>query len=600
MATMYPRQVEASAQEGEILVYEELQKLPEDWVVIHDCWQHYRTGKRYVNCEADFIILIPRYGLVTLEVKDWSVPVRIHEGEWQHQHKGTWVGMGYKRSPLNQAHLAGRETVKHLRIRNILPQTFEHRSLAILLKQVPEELNTPIAEDASIIRRAGDPAVASLYICGVDALRDGLQQRLQRLFSRKHDYMTPELMQLIVNHLVPCQYFRIDIATYNAMMERASAPIRRLLPMLELSRGGILVEGCAGSGKTVMACTEALRLAQRMEAEGRSGRILILCFNRNLARELTQLPALAEHLGGEQPRLDISTLHSYCIDRYLKPQGKEAQLLNFSGGEILTQAALEYVSPQLQPSYEAIFVDEAQDFRREWWEHVIHPLLLPGGRLYVFADANQNIFCGEAALPALPTQVQLSTNLRNVRQIAALSTALLPEEARMEALDIDGVGVAITEGRDEPEERARLASRAIATLRETYHVLNRDIVVLSPWRSNNRRCSLSLIPEVAAPPAIAYEDVASAAERHNSCKGHDAARVLGETIRAYKGLEAPFVILTDIPSEEAGQEAYFTRNDLYVACTRATVGLIIIPTAAAESELRALDRLSQKPPTEPS
>ncbi len=593
MATMYPRQVEASAQEGEKLVYAELQKLPEDWVVIHDCWQQYRTGRQYVNCESDFIVLVPRLGLVTIEVKDWNVPVRIHEGEWQHQHGVRWVGMGRKRSPLNQAYLAGCETVRHLRMRNILPYKFEYQCLAILLRQVPEELNTPIPEDCTIINHAGDPAVESLYVCGVRALQDNLQQRLENLFFRKNDTMTPELMKLIVDHLVPSQYFRLDIATYNAMMERAAAPIRRLLPMLEPSRGGIRVEGCAGSGKTVMACSEALRLAERMESEGQPGRILMLCYNRNLARELSQLPALAEQLSGDAPRLEISTFHSYCVDRCLRPQGQES-LLNFAGGEILTQEALDFVAAQQGPRYDAILVDEAQDFRREWWEGVILPLLRPEGRLYVFADANQDIFLGGQSLPDLPTRVQLSANLRNVRQIAALSAAILPEGTDMKALDIDGVGVFITQGSDDPAERAALASKAIAGIRETYHVLNRDIVVLSPWRSSNHRCSLPLIPEVAAPPAIAYEDVSAAALRHNSCKGHEAPKILGETIRAFKGLEAPFVILTDIPAEEEGLTAHFTRNDLYVACTRASVGLIIIPTLAAEQELRALANQSQR------
>ncbi len=597
MATMYPMQVEESAQAGEKLVYAELKKLPEDWVVIHDCWQHYRTGRHYVNCEADFFVLVPGQGLITIEVKDWNVPVRIHEGEWQHLHGSTWVGMGRKRSPLNQAYLAGAETVKHLRRRNILPQKFEFQSLAVLLSHVPEELGEPVKEDWDIISSSGDPAVSSLYLCGIESLRDGLQSKLEKLFVHNNDTMTPALMKLIVDHLVPTQYFKLDIATYSAMMERAAAPIRQLLPMLEFSRGGIHVEGCAGSGKTVMACSEAVRLANRMQQEGSDGRILMLCFNRNLARELAQLPALAEHLHGEPPRLDISTLHAYCIDRYLRPQGQEG-LLNFSGGEILTPAALACVSAQLRPTYDVVFVDEAQDFRHEWWEHIIHPLLRPGGRLFVFSDVNQNLFLGDSPLPDLPTRVRLSTNLRNVRQIAQLSAAILPEGTQLNTIDIDGVGVAIMPGSDDPQARAALASRAIEVIRREYGVPNRDIVILSPWRSNNRRCSLAFIPEAASPPTTAYEDVDAAAERHNSCKGHQAPRVLAETIRAYKGLEAPFIILTDIPSEEEGREAHFTRNDLYVACTRASVGLIMIPTAAAEKELRELDARCKIAPRE--
>ncbi len=594
MATMFPREVDAKAQEGEKLVYAQLQKLPADWVVIHDCWQHYRTSGDYVNYEADFIVLVPGLGLATIEVKDWNVPVRIHEGEWQHCHAGIWKGMGRKLSPLNQAFLAGKELMAGLRRRGLFPPKgrYEMRSLAILLNQVPEGLSDPIAADAEIIRHSGDPAVESLYVCGYDALCEGLQERLEKLFVFGNTNMTSELMQAICSFLVPSLLFRLDIAGYAAMMARAAAPIHRLLPMLDGSRGGIRVDGCAGSGKTVMACAEVARLASEWESAGSAGRILLLCFNRNLASALARSPQLAPFTRGEEPRVDVLNLHALCIERYLMPQGR-LDLLNTGGGDVLSAAAVNYVAHQLNPAYEAIFVDEAQDIRRDWWEQIIFRLLKPGGRLRIFADVNQNLFRQGNELPDLPTRVTLSSNLRNVRQIGALSSMLLPEENRMELLTLNGPGVNIMPGSDDASERARRVEAVMLTLQQHYGAAPRDIVVLSPWQRANERCSLGLIAGIAAPPPE-RELPEAVQERHIACRDFDASLSLGDTIRAFKGLEAPFVILTDIPSRAQGERSYFSRNDLYVACTRARFGLIVVPTSEGEAEMREL--LSQCAP----
>ncbi len=585
---MYPMKVEAQAQCGEQSVYEELSRLPDDWVVFHDCWQHYRHEQEYINYEADFIVLVPRLGIVCIEVKDWAVPVRIEQGEWQHLHHGEWRGMGRKRSPLNQAFLASKELARGLRRRGIFTPygRYEVRCLAILLNQVPPGMEQPIREDAAILRQSGDPALDTLYICGRDALCHGLRERMESLFIYNNDSMTPELMREVVNFLAPSLLFKLDVASYTAVMERAAAPVHQLLPMLDGSRGGILVEGCAGSGKTVMACAEAARLAAAFEAAGSEERILLLCFNRQLAAALADSPQLARWTQGETPRIDISTLHAFAIDRYLRPQGLE-HLLNTASGDILSTEAVQAVAQQLEPRYAAIFVDEAQDFRRDWWDAIILRLLLPGGRLRVFADTNQNLFrrSEASALPDLPTRVNLSTNLRNVRQIAALSSVMLPEGLRMDMLPLSGPAVAIAPGSDDPAERAELATAMLAAIRRQYHTRNNEIVVLSPWRTANPRCSLPRIANLDAPPAE-REEAESALARHRRCRLLTAPRVLGDTIRSFKGLEAPFVILTDLPPTSEESHSWFTRNDLYVACTRARYGLVIIPTVAAEAEIR--------------
>ena len=49
------------------------------------------------------------------------------------------------------------------------------------------------------------------------------------------------------------------------------------------------------------------------------------------------------------------------------------------------------------------------------------------------------------------------------------------------------------------------------------------------------------------------------------------------TIRSFKGLEADYVILTDIPKPTDDPTSGFSYDDFYVGCTRAKYGLYIVP-----------------------
>ncbi|WP_245603640.1 DEAD/DEAH box helicase [Intrasporangium oryzae] len=77
--------------------------------------------------------------------------------------------------------------------------------------------------------------------------------------------------------------------------------------------------------------------------------------------------------------------------------------------------------------FDAVIVDEAQDFADHWW----HPLMKAlkdeeEGGLYVYSDENQRIFArfGRPPVPLVP--LVLDHNLRNTRQIAKAFAPLAP------------------------------------------------------------------------------------------------------------------------------------------------------------------------------
>lgn len=587
MAQMYPRRVAANTQFGEKLVYAELEKLPDDWVVFHDFWEHYRDHNgQYVNYEADFVVLVPDFGYVVLEVKDWP-HARIVNGMWES--KGSyagadWVRMGHKVSPLHQADIACQRLKTGLSEAGIFPKERdwqpERRCMAILTTCIPEEFDTaPVAEDARLANRTNLP-LTTLYVCGEEALRHGLKERILSLFVKRRRlgrHMTAEMMAAITSYLAPSLYFRMDLQNYLRLMDEAAAPLQELLPLLEESKGGIHVEGCAGSGKTVLATREAARQAANLPRDGKH-RLLMLCYNHNMANALRRHPELL----AQADVLTISNFHEYCEHTLLGPAGQSGLMDRSGEGDPLSDAALAYLSEHTAdaPVYDAIFVDEAQDFRSAWWK-LIERWLHPEGKLYIFADSRQKLYAHRGPLPSLPTRIRLRRNLRNAREIAEYSAAYLPEPRRTESLNLCGTAPLILPGTDDPQERAECVRACIRHIRDNnnLHVPNRDIVVLSPWSSRNARSCFPHLTDI-----LDFADHAETAEeireRHLRCDRLDSKKILGDTIKSYKGLESAYIILTDICAEDESHG--FNLDAFYVACTRAKFGLCIVPTKSGE------------------
>lgn len=586
MARMYPAQVSPLAQHGEKLVYEALSTMPEDWVVFHNVTEHYRAGDDYVNYEADFVVLVPNRGFVVIEVKDWS-HARIVHGVWQCKGRfdtDSWISMGSKTSPLHQANIARNRLAKGLVAANVISpipqQQPEHRCMAVLTNSVPPNFDEAANEDIRLSRRNNLP-LDSLYLCGEDALFNHLQERIESLFVRRNKlgkYMSPAAVDAITDYLAPSVTLQLDLGNYMNTMERAAGNIFDMLPMLHESTGGILTEGAAGTGKTVMAPREMQRLATTLPADKS---LLMLCYNNNLSNSLQD--AIPQE--GVLADITISSIHNFLIDHIIRPAGREDLILYDGNTPYLNEDGFAQILQQQMPlpRFDYIFVDEAQDFKDIWWK-IIRGMLRPDGKFYIFADSNQDLYHRSAYMPQLPTRLRLTTNLRNANEIADFSATMLPQEQRPQSLPFNGAKMLIAPGCDDAEMRAAYVSGFIKKIKtETdIAVRNRDIVVLSPWRHTNERCSLRYADELDY--ALGSENAEETRARHARCAAPDAEKILADTIKTFKGLEAPYIILTDVQDEHESKG--FCLSDFYVACTRAKFGLYIVPTVAGERMIR--------------
>ena len=123
------------------------------------------------------------------------------------------------------------------------------------------------------------------------------------------------------------------------------------------NRRRVVVNGCAGSGKTTMAVEQAKRLAQQ------GFRVLLTCFNRNLAEYIRSDDSLPKGV-------DVRHFHGLCttmanraglLSKLQQGQGTQ-NWYDRTLPDILLEA-VDLVGSQ----YDAIVVDEGQDFQTHWW-----------------------------------------------------------------------------------------------------------------------------------------------------------------------------------------------------------------------------------------
>jgi len=321
------------------------------------------------------------------------------------------------------------------------------------------------------------------------------------------------------------------------------------------------VTGPAGSGKTMLA----IALAKRLATAGH--RTLLLCFNRRLA----------EHLRASVdgvPRIDASHFHRLCAE-LAKEAGLEVPEVAGAGpGDPLFEhrlpEALAEAASRLGPRYDAIVVDEAQDFREWWWPALLSLHVDPDeGLLYVFADDNQNLYGGTRdTLPIAPEHHvgPIAHNLRNSKQIGEFVSVFYEGAEEPIARGPDGDPVQIL-GYEDDEELAHLLAVVLRNLVEQEHVPLEDIVVLTPSGTGKSRLR-----------ALGSVDGFRLSETV------EPNTVLATSIHAFKGLERPVVILAELGDKHLEDLDRY----LYVGGSRARNHLIVLAAEPVARRLRTL------------
>ncbi|HBZ58677.1 MAG TPA: hypothetical protein DEO49_05985 [Sutterella sp.] len=151
------------------------------------------------------------------------------------------------------------------------------------------------------------------------------------------------------------------------------------------------MRGPAGSGKTIVLVERAARLL----AQGKS--VCCLTYNKTAAVYLmdllvASLESKGMHLHQVNDRLRVQHFHGLCrtVCRCPSKSPDNAHLQEWVS---MVEGRLRSCSGHER--FDAVMIDEGQDWRKEWW-NIVDLLVAPRGEVLMSADATQNLY-GRAA-----------------------------------------------------------------------------------------------------------------------------------------------------------------------------------------------------------
>lgn len=535
---------------GELLLYELLQQLPDDYYVFHSThWNEQRrrneySARKYVQWgEADFTIFHPSYGFIVFEVKDGLISFSRERG-WIQTNRSN--GTDKTIDPMDQAERSKYYFLDRIKARfgGQSPYTFCSAVWFTAGDRANIEGNLPLNYKEEIILWSNDlQSVAAAEM----AIR-----RIYRFYDVRKVEPSEEMTSKVLDTLTPefgvVQTMRSRTLAVKALFRRMTTEQMYLLDYLE-EQEEAAIHGVAGTGKTVLAVQKAKSLAQ-------TDRVLFLCFNRFLKTRL------------EETCPDSTSISFFTLDGLV---GAFTGAFSQSPDE-RTDAISEFLMDwdEYELPFKHIVVDEGQDFA-DIHLQLLHDIAQAHhGNFYVFYDRNQFVqgLRYPEWLDKMDCRLVLSRNCRNTKEIAITSTRPIGiDENRIRMRresTVDGVikpNLFFVEDKSTLKEYlGRLIRKYIAA-----GLAGTDIVVLSMKPEGK-----SILTE--GDFQLPGNCILTKSQNNNG--------ILFTTVRKFKGLEAMAVICIDIDSETFENDR--NRNVFYVGTSRAMSYLDLITTTSPE------------------
>ena len=565
MARMYPTPTQPDTEsQAERDLYTEFQRqLDDSYTIIHSATWQYIEGQRRVprNGEADFVILHPTKGLLIVEVKGGSITRDAQTDTWTSTSRNNQT-FDIK-NPFEQAKRSMFTILNDLKKDSKLPRGFASGHIVTF-------------PDCTITGALGIDMPREIIIDQHDMVR--LAEWIEATYAYYRGRQSTQNVQLgrgtidlIRQRLMP------DVEIHPVLwgdFQRERQEIIRLTSeqfhVLELlgyhNRARIC--GPGGSGKTLIALEKARRLAAQQF------KVLYTCYNTALADDIrTKM--------GANATFDIIPFHQLCgkllKSANIKPSGQREP--NYFT-ELLPNALLDALDT-VTTRYDAIIVDEGQDFLDAWWLPL--QMLLANdaeGVLYIFYDDNQRIYSQERNWP-ISQVFPLTINCRNTQAIHRTLTKFYTG-APIRVQGPQGRPVSVIRYGAQAEQGS-VVGKLLDRLVLQEQVPAKEIVVLSPF---------------TALKSPLWRDPPAGQIRLTELWPPERNRVHYATIHSFKGLERSVVVLADVEAWRQDMRDELTAL-LYVACSRACHHLYIIQPKKLPPDKRDLLDFSKVATIEP-
>lgn len=568
MAIMIPSVISPEVKSNaERKIFEWFQNAPgtDKWIVLHSLG--ITTHSKVIYGEIDFLVLAPKLGIFALEVKGGRV--RRENGIWYFTNRYGKTN-SKARGPFEQARDGIFSIVDEMKKRTDI----EHRYVGNVLfgygVMFPDiEFNSlGIEEEQWQIFDSRDGSNVKQFI---KRLSDGAKAKWEALYGPVSGSKLPDSAG--VKYIASLLRGDFDCAiSMSAQLRNASDSLialtkeqYRCLDQLD-DNPRCLIQGPAGTGKTLLAIEEVKKSAARGE------KVALFCFNANLADWLSSY--FADMPDTVRPQY-VGTLHKYMtqvaneaavLPAYPHDPDKVQQYYQTDLPEAAAIALLDGGEP-----YDKIVVDEAQDLIRDTYLDVMGSCLKKGlsrGSWTMFGDFSmQAIYSdgvsGTKMIEKLEEQTsfirfKLTINCRNTkpicREIETVTGFKAPHElwTKVDGPPVQYITWSTMEG------QCRKLKALLKQLADA-HINPEQITILSPRKREDSVVSILdgyMVKNFRVPTGT----------NTTFC-----------TIQAYKGLENTVIILTDI-------ESFSSDKLMYVGLSRACSGLFILETDAAKRE----------------
>ncbi len=398
------------AHESERVVWDLVQRQKDaDWVVLAN--QRLTTAKK--DHELDLVVLMPGEGVVVVEVKGGSVWVD-EQGQWRQGNR-----RDNRIHPVDQAR-DGKYALREYVERDPRWRDSSRRRIrwghAIVLpfSNLADDFATPDCPRWTISGRGDLDHLA-------ERLRD-VVARQETACRRPDEDDLYLVVEILAGRSLPLHDVAAEADDREAVADRLTQEQAALLSVTRLVNR-MEIRGGAGSGKTILALTQAKDLT-RGQGERRSQRVALVCYSIGLSQYFRrQLAGVPRHhrpafVGSFEDLANAWGIDTASHDR------NDADFWERDLAARMTEIAASLPDGK---KFDAVIVDEAQDFADHWW----HPLMKAlrdedEGGLYVYSDENQRIFARFGQPPVPLVSLVLDHNLRNTQQIARAFGPLAP------------------------------------------------------------------------------------------------------------------------------------------------------------------------------
>jgi hypothetical protein len=531
-----------------------------DWIALHsfDIAKH----ETKTSGEVDMILIVPDAGILFLEVKGASVSR--NGGKWLYED-----GRAPDAGPFVQASLAMHS------IRKLLSKSFPESSGLMFFSAVvfPDfDFNLPASplewHEWQVIdrKKLNSGNIASLFRGLLEKAHKHMASVGKRWYDSERSRPTGAMCERLAAFLRP--NFALGPSDRSAIrfIEETikSYTIDQLMALDAFDDNDrMLVTGPAGTGKTVIAL-EAFRRAVRSEKK-----VLFLCYNRYLGIKLRE--DIQKFLTDEHAthRAQIHTLHGYLLkaSNTVIPDEPDSTYWSDILPDLAIDALLDNRTPvELLTEPDLLIVDEAQDLMVPGYLDCLEALLgkdLANARWLFFGDfKNQRIYdgdikflekkCGQSFF-----KYTLTRNCRNAGQVVGQIKLVfgVQPEYRITLPDLDGAEAKVFFWKSVSDQTLQLSE-----------TLNHYLKTFSPDEIH----VLTSLKRSDAIDGLSSEWRAKLTEYDPHFK-RNRGMISYSTISAFKGLESPVIVITDI--DDLSLESLTL---LYVAISRAKICVRIL------------------------